>query len=99
MFGDSPLPGQMPRPPNNDTKAGSIQTIVSYRLWPQAFARPADEQIAVLKVLHSLSRLVAGDRSFFLREMPYYEIPGQHSGSGLGNEVLAEAFLLPSWRC
>ena len=48
------------------------------------------------KVLHSLSHLVEGDRSFFLREMPYYEIPAQHLVSGLDKEVFAEAFLLPS---
>ena len=47
------------------------------------------------KVLHSLSHLVEGDRSFFLREMPYYEIPVQHSANGLGNEGLADVFLLP----
>jgi hypothetical protein len=55
--------------------------------------------LGAVKVLHSLSRLVGGDRSFFLRKMPYYEIPAQHSGSGLANEGLAEAFLLPSSGC
>jgi hypothetical protein len=51
------------------------------------------------KALSSVSYLVGSDRSFFLREMPYYKNPAQHSGSDFGKQALAEAFLLPSWRC
>jgi hypothetical protein len=67
-------------------------------LWIPAtsFRWAGPEQIGAAKVLHSLSHLVERDRSFFLRKMPYYEIPAQHSGSGLDKEVFAEAFLLPS---
>jgi hypothetical protein len=69
---------------------------VSCGFWRQAFAGPAGGPIGADKVLHSLSHLVERDRSFFLRKMPYYEIPAQHSGSGLHKQVFAEAFLLPS---
>jgi hypothetical protein len=84
---------------NNGTNPGSIQTIVSCEFRQQFWRLDDGDWIGAIKVLHSLSHLVTSDRSFFLRKMPYYKNPAQHSGSDLGKEAFAEAFLLPSWRC